>query len=76
MSRIGFLPKPGDDRQMGMHGELSSYRPAVPPYITPIGMLMLVHPCFDVLQQRKGRAHLFRRQIKHGFRVSDRNNDA
>lgn len=37
---------------------------------------MLVHPCFDVLQQRKGRAHLLRRQIKDGFRVSDRNNDA
>jgi hypothetical protein len=62
--------------QMSMHGKLSSHRPAVLPHILSIGMIMLVHPCFDVLQLRKGRVHFFRRQIKDGFRVSERNDDA
>ena len=57
---------------MGMHGDLSADRPAVPPHIVPIGMIVLVHPRFDVFQQFKGCALLFRRQIKNGFRVADR----
>jgi hypothetical protein len=33
-------------------------------------MVGLVHPRFDVFQQRKGRTHFVLRQIKNGFRLA------
>ncbi len=53
---IAFLPKPWNDVHMRVHVCLSPDRTAVPPHIITIRMISIVHPRFDSVQQRKGRA--------------------
>src|SRR5256885_15275654 len=50
---------------MGVHVDLSSNGPAVPPDVVPVGMIVLVHPRPDLSRRepgsRVGLAHMYRR---------------
>ena len=61
---------------VGVHIDLPANRGAVPPDVVSIGVIALVHPRFDVLEQGEGRGDLLRRQVEDGLRVSDGNDDA
>ena len=61
---------------VGVHRDLPSRGPAIPPDVVPVGVKTLVHPRPDVCEQREGRVDLVARQVENGFRVPDRNDDA